>query len=108
VLAAVHGQLGNAAEAGAALDEFLRRGPILATSDDWLNRPFGSVEQREYFLDGLRKAGLSRAEKRQHSRRELCRFGVVEVALFDDAAALGVPADRVDRAMDPEDLGGLR
>ena len=59
MLGAVHGQLGNAAEAGAALDEFLRRSPILAASDDWFNRPFGSAEQRERFLDGLCKAGLS-------------------------------------------------
>ncbi len=58
VLAAAHGHLGNAAPARAALDELLRRMPGLTASDERLNRPFGSAEQRERFLAGLRKAGL--------------------------------------------------
>jgi adenylate cyclase len=58
VLAAAHGHLGNAAEAGGALQEFLRRSPVLTTDDERLNRPFGTPEQRQRFLDGLRKAGL--------------------------------------------------
>jgi len=36
----------------------LRRSPVIAASDERLNRPFGSAGQRERFLDGLRKAGL--------------------------------------------------
>jgi len=59
VLAAAHGYLGNAAAARAALDEFLRRSPVLSASDERLNRPFGNAAQRELFLEGLRKAGLS-------------------------------------------------
>ena len=58
VLAAAHGYLGNAAAAGAAFDELLRRMPGLTAADERLNRPFGSAEQRERYLDGLRKAGL--------------------------------------------------
>ena len=58
VLAAAHGQLGNDAEAGAAIKELLRRMPGLTTADHRLNRPFGSAEQRQRFLDGLRLAGL--------------------------------------------------
>ena len=58
VLAAAHGYLGNDAAAGEALSQFLRRTPVLTTSDERLSRPFGSAEQRERFLEGLRKAGL--------------------------------------------------
>src|SRR5215472_15459122 len=59
VLAAAHGHLGNAAAARAALDEFLRRSPVLSASDERLKtRPFGNAAQRELFLEGLRKAGL--------------------------------------------------
>ena len=58
VLAAAHGYLGNDAAAGEALSQFLRRTPALTTSDERLSRPFGSAEQRERFLEGLRKAGL--------------------------------------------------
>jgi tetratricopeptide (TPR) repeat protein len=58
VLAAAHGHLGNAAAAGEALSEFLRRTPALTASDERLNRPFGSAAQKERFLEGLRKAGL--------------------------------------------------
>ena len=58
MLAAAHGHLGNAAAAGEALAEFLRRTPALTASDERLNRPFGTAAQRERFLEGLRKAGL--------------------------------------------------
>jgi adenylate cyclase len=58
VLAAAHGHLGNDAAARTALGEFLRRSPVLTAADERLNRPFGSAEQRERFLEGLRKAGL--------------------------------------------------
>ncbi len=58
VLAAAHGHLANADAARAALDELLRCMPGLTASDERLNRPFGSAEQRERFLEGLRKAGL--------------------------------------------------
>jgi adenylate cyclase len=58
ILAAAHGHLGNAAAGRAALDELLRRMPGLSISDERLNRPFGSAEQRLRFLDGLRQAGL--------------------------------------------------
>jgi adenylate cyclase len=61
VLAAAHGHLANAAAARAALDELLRRMPGLTTADERLNRPFGNAEQRECFLEGLRKAGLPAA-----------------------------------------------
>jgi adenylate cyclase len=58
VLAAAHGHLGNAEAARAALAEFLRRSPVVSTTDARLARPFGSAAQRELFLAGLRKAGL--------------------------------------------------
>ena len=58
VLASAHGHLGNAAPARAALDQLLSRMPSLTAADGRLNRPFGSAEQRERFLMGLRKAGL--------------------------------------------------
>jgi tetratricopeptide (TPR) repeat protein len=57
VLAPAHGELGNIA-AAAALDEFLRRSPVLSASDHQLSRPFGTAAQRELFLEGLGKAGL--------------------------------------------------
>ena len=58
VLAAAHGHLGNAAPAGVALNEFLRRMPGLTAADERLNRPFGNFAQRARFLEGLRQAGL--------------------------------------------------
>jgi len=58
VLAAAHGHLGNSAEARAALNEFMRRSPVLTATDERLNRPFGTPAQRERFLEGLRLAGL--------------------------------------------------
>ncbi len=61
VLAAAHGHLQQgecATAARAALDELLRRMPGLTASDERLNRPFGSAEQRERFLEGLRLGRL--------------------------------------------------
>jgi adenylate cyclase len=59
VLAAAHGHLGNRADARQALAEFQRRMLVKSASDERLNRPFATAAQRELFLDGLRKAGLS-------------------------------------------------
>jgi adenylate cyclase len=61
VLAAAHGHLGNTGKARAALDEFLRRSPVLTAADERLNRPFGTPAQLERFLEGLRLAGLPQA-----------------------------------------------
>lgn len=61
VLASAHGHLGNADAAGAAANELLQRLPELTTSDQHLNRPFGTPAQMERFLEGLRKAGLPAA-----------------------------------------------
>jgi TolB-like protein/class 3 adenylate cyclase/Flp pilus assembly protein TadD len=58
VLASAYGHLGNAAAARAALDQLLQRMPALTASDERLTRPFARDEQRERFLEGLRKAGL--------------------------------------------------
>jgi TolB-like protein/Flp pilus assembly protein TadD len=58
VLAAANGQLGRVDPARAALDQLLRRMPGLTTNDERLNRPFGSMEHREQFLEGLHKAGM--------------------------------------------------
>lgn len=60
VLAAAHGHLADDAAAHATLDQLLLRMPALTADDERLNRPFASAEQRERFLDGLRKAGLPR------------------------------------------------
>ena len=62
VLAAAHGHLGNLGKARAALEEFLRRSPVLTIADERLStRPFGTPGQRERFLEGLRRAGLPQA-----------------------------------------------
>ena len=58
VLAAAHGHLGNRGEARTALNEFMRRSPVLTAADERLNRPFGTSALRERFLEGLRLAGL--------------------------------------------------
>ncbi len=58
VLAAALGHLGRDDEARGALDELLRRMPGLTTADARLDRPFRRPEDRERFLDGLRKAGM--------------------------------------------------
>jgi adenylate cyclase len=59
VLAAAYGHLGNPVEARRALDELLRRMPHLTLADERLNRPFGSDDERQRFLEGLRLAGLA-------------------------------------------------
>ena len=58
VLAAANGQLDQVDAARDALDQLLRRMPALTTNDERLTRPFGCIEQREQFLEGLRKAGM--------------------------------------------------
>jgi Flp pilus assembly protein TadD len=58
VLAAANGQSGRVDGARAALNQLLRRMPALTTNDKRLNRPFGCMEHREQFLEGLRKAGM--------------------------------------------------
>ena len=58
VLAAANGQLDQVDAARDALDQLLRRMPALSTNDERLNRPFGCIEQREQFIEGLRKAGI--------------------------------------------------
>jgi hypothetical protein len=59
VLTSANGHLGNAAAAGAALHQLLQRMPGLTASDERLNRPFARGTDRERFLEGLRKAGMS-------------------------------------------------
>jgi adenylate cyclase len=58
VLAAANGQLGNEVAARAALDQLLLRMPALTAGDERLNRPFARAQDRERFLEGLRKAGM--------------------------------------------------
>jgi adenylate cyclase len=59
VLASANGHLGRAGPARAALDELLHRMPDLTVNDPRLDRPFARAADRERFLDGLRKAGMS-------------------------------------------------
>jgi adenylate cyclase len=58
VLASSYGHLGNAAAAGAALDQLQQFMPGLTASDERLSRPFARESDRERFLEGLRKAGI--------------------------------------------------
>jgi adenylate cyclase len=59
ILAAAAAHLGHMAEASAGLDGFLRLLPGLTLGDPRLIRPFRRATDRERFLSGLRKAGLS-------------------------------------------------
>ncbi len=59
VLAASAAHLGRTAEARTGLDAFVRRLPGLTLSDPRLIRPFRRPSDRDRFLAGLRKAGLS-------------------------------------------------
>ena len=58
VLAACYGHLGLEEKARAALDQLISRMPGLTVSSDLLERPFRRPEDKQRFLDGLRKAGL--------------------------------------------------
>jgi len=59
VFAAAAAHLGHMAEARAGLDGFVRLLPGLTLGDPRLIRPFRRPADRERFLTGLRKAGLS-------------------------------------------------
>jgi TolB-like protein/Tfp pilus assembly protein PilF len=59
VLAAGHGQLEQAEEAGAALAQLVRRMPGLTANDERLRRPFKRETDRQRFVEGLVKAGLA-------------------------------------------------
>jgi adenylate cyclase len=59
VLASANGHLGRTASAREALEQLVHRMPNLSASDERLNRPFARIADRERFLEGLRKAGLS-------------------------------------------------
>jgi adenylate cyclase len=59
VRAAAEGQLGHVDAGRSTLDELLLRMPGLTVADERLNRPFARAGDRERFLTGLRKAGLS-------------------------------------------------
>ena len=58
VLAACYGHLGMAEEARAALDRLEQRMPNLTLGSERLERPFRREEDKDRFLDGLRRAGL--------------------------------------------------
>jgi len=58
VLAVAAAHLGRMADAKAGLDGYVRLLPGLTLSDSRLTRPLRRPEDRERFLDGLRKAGL--------------------------------------------------
>ena len=58
VLAAAHGHLGKLAAAGRGIRRVSAAHAGLTAADERLNRPVWRAEQRQRFLDGLRKAGL--------------------------------------------------
>jgi adenylate cyclase len=59
VLAAAHGHLGNNMASRSALDQLLYRMPGVTPSDERLVRPFARADDRERFLEGLRRAWLT-------------------------------------------------
>ena len=61
ILASALGHAGRLYEARAALSDTLRHLPGLTLRDPRLRRPFRLEADRERFLDGLRKAGLTEA-----------------------------------------------
>ena len=72
VLASAYGHLGNTAAARAALDQLLHRMPGLTASDERLVRPFARAGDRERFLEGLRKAGLTSDSEKVVERPGAC------------------------------------
>jgi adenylate cyclase len=58
-LASCYGQLGREEDAKAAAEEYLRRTPRFALATHLETMPFQHAEDREHYIEGLRKAGLS-------------------------------------------------
>jgi adenylate cyclase len=57
-LAASYAQLGRESEAGEAAAEYLKRTPDFSIAKHLEIVPFRNAEDRDHYLDGLRKAGL--------------------------------------------------
>jgi adenylate cyclase len=58
-LAVAYGQLGREQEAKAAAEEYLRRTPDFSLAEHLERMPFQHAEDREHYIEGLRKAGLA-------------------------------------------------
>jgi adenylate cyclase len=58
-LAVACGQLGREQDAKAAAEEYLRRSPDYSLATHLETMPFQHAEDREHYVDGLRKAGLA-------------------------------------------------
>ena len=72
MLASAYGHLGSIAASRAALDQLLHRMPGLTASDERLVRPFARAADREQFLEGLRKAGLTSDSEKVVVRPSAC------------------------------------
>jgi TolB-like protein/Flp pilus assembly protein TadD len=57
-LAVANGQLGREQDAKAAAEEYLRRTPDFSLATHLETMPFQHAEDREHYVEGLRKAGL--------------------------------------------------
>jgi adenylate cyclase len=58
-LALAYGQLGREQDAKAAAEEYLRRTPDYSLAAHLKTMPFQHAEDREHYVEGLRKAGLA-------------------------------------------------
>jgi adenylate cyclase len=58
-LAVAYGQLGREQDAKAAAEEYLRRTPDFSLAHHLSTMPFQRAEDREHYVEGLRKAGLA-------------------------------------------------
>jgi adenylate cyclase len=58
-LAVAYGQLGREQDAKAAAEEYLRRTPDFSIAHHLETMPFQHAEDREHYVEGLRKAGLA-------------------------------------------------